>query len=237
MPRILITGANRGLGLEFARQYANDGWEVIATCRHPDGAVDLEAIAADTGRVEIVPLEVTDHEAVDDLAARTRGRPLDVLLNNAGIIGPLPIAEHIGRQRFGHLDYELWLDVLRVNTLAPVKMAEAFLPHLEAGEQKKLCTLSSSVGSITEHRTPAFAYASSKTAVNKAMSLLAHELRDRGVIVALFCPGYVQTRMNVDGGADVRPEQSVSGLRRLIAELTLEDTGTFTRYNGERVAW
>jgi NAD(P)-dependent dehydrogenase (short-subunit alcohol dehydrogenase family) len=236
MPDILITGANRGLGLEFARQYAAGGWDVIATCRNPADAADLRALAEVTGRITVEPLDVTDHAGIDALAAKYRGRPLDVLLNNAGIIGPIPIADHIAKQRFGTIDYGTWELVLRTNTLAPVKMAEAFLENVLAGEQKKICTISSTIGSIAERDTAAFAYGSSKAAVNKAMTMLAGVLRERGVIVALFCPGYVQTRMDM-GGADVTPEQSITGLRSLIDTLTLADSGSFRRYNGERIAW
>lgn len=234
MPTALITGANRGIGLELARQYAADGWQVLATCRDPAGAAELRELPAE--QVELHPLDVTDHRAVDSLAERLAGRPLDLLLNNAGIIGPVPVAEHIDRQHFGQIDYTLWEQVLRTNTLAPVKLAEALLPNVLAGEQKKIVTLSSTVGSITERATPAIAYATSKTAVNKAMTLLAGQLREQGVVVALVCPGYVQTRMDF-GTADVTPAVSVAGIRGLIAGFTLDDSGTFRRYNGDTVAW
>ena len=236
MSTILITGANRGLGLEFARQYASTGWDVIATCRDPADAADLQRLAKASGRISIEVLDVTDHEAIDRLAERYRGQALDVLLNNAGIIGPLPIPQNIGLQHFGQIDYPLWERVLRTNTFAPVKMAEAFLPNLLAGEQKKLVTLSSTVGSIVERDTPAMAYATSKTAVNKAMRLIASQLREQGIIVAIFCPGYVQTRMDF-GGADLTTEQSVTRLRALIESLTMADSGSFRRSGGETIAW
>lgn len=235
MPRVLITGANRGIGLELCRQYLTAGWEVIATCRDPDAATELRALT-ESLTLQVLPLDVTDHASIDALAQTLSGRPLDVLINNAGIIGPLPVAEHIGRQHFGTLDYALWEQVLRTNTFGPVRMAEVLLPNILAGEQKKICTLSSTVGSIVERDTPALAYATSKTAVNKAMTLLASQLREQGVIVALFCPGYVKTRMDF-GGADVEIPESAAGLRSLIESLTLADSGTFRRYNGDTVAW
>jgi len=234
-PTVLVTGANRGIGLEFARQYLADGWRVIATLRDPANAGDLEALTGD-GELIIEGLEVTDRDQIDVLAQRYRGQTIDVLLNNAGMIGPVPIPQHIGRQHFGTLDYELWQQVLQTNTLGPMKMAEAFVDAVAASEQKKIVSLSSTVGSLVERDTPAFAYASSKTALNKAMRLLADVLRDRGIIVALFCPGYVQTRMDF-GTADVQPEDSVAGLRQLIADLQPQHSGTFRRYNGETVAW
>lgn len=232
---VLVTGANRGIGLEFARQYLADGWQVIATLRDPANAGELERLEG-PGELRIEGLDVTDHDQVDALAQRYRNQPVDVLLNNAGIIGPVPIPEHIGRQHFGTLDYALWQQVLLTNTLGPVKLAEAFVDSVSASAQKKIVTLSSTVGSMVERDTPAFAYASSKTALNKAMRLVAGELRGRGIIVALFCPGYVQTRMDF-GTADVKPEDSVKGLRKLIADLSMDDSGSFRRYNGETVAW
>ncbi len=235
-PQVLITGANRGIGLELARQYLRDGWRVIATCRDPASAAELEAADPGDGRLRIMALDVTDHAAIDRLAAALAGEALDVLINNAGIIGPVPVAEHIDRQHFGTIDYDLWVEVLRTNTFAPVRLAEALLPNLLAGSQKKIVTLSSTVGSIVERDTPAFAYATSKTAVNKAMTLVAGQLRKQGVVVALVCPGYVKTRMDF-GTADVEIPDSAAGIRALIDGFTLADSGTFTRFNGERIAW
>ncbi|MDJ0926398.1 MAG: SDR family oxidoreductase [Gammaproteobacteria bacterium] len=235
MATVLITGANRGIGLEFARQYLADNWQVVACCRDPDQADELRALADDEHRLQVERVDVTDHAQIDALAGRFR-EPIDVLLNNAGIIGPIPIPAHIGKQHFGSLDYDLWERVLRTNTFGPIKMAEAFLPQVEASEQKKIVSLSSSLGSIAERDTPAYAYATSKTALNKAMTLLAASLRDRDVIVTVVCPGYVKTRMDF-GTANVEIPDSVAGLRRLIAGFTLADSGTFTRYNGERIPW
>lgn len=234
MPTVLLTGASRGLGLEFARQYLADGWRVIATCRNPDQAGELQALSG-PGELLVESLDVTDAAAIDALAGRY-AEPIDLLLNNAGIIGPLPFPEHIHRQHFGSLDYDLWLDVFRTNTLGPVRLAEAFVEQVAASEQKKIVSLSSTVGSISERDTPAFAYATSKTALNKAMTLLASLLRERGIIVALLCPGYVKTRMDF-GTAEIEIPDSVSGMRRLIAGFDIGDSGSFTRYNGERIAW
>jgi len=236
VPSILITGANRGIGLEFTRQYAAAGWQVYACCRHPENADELDELGRSSARFQVFSLDVTEPDAIASLAAELASRPLDVLLNNAGIIGPVPVAENIGLQHFGSIDYKLWERVLRTNTLAPIRMAEAFLPQLEAGDQKKFANLSSTVGSISERHTPAMAYASSKAALNKALRLLAASLKERGISVGIYCPGYVQTRMDF-GGADVTPADSVAGLRRLIDSLTPERSGEFRRYNGERIAW
>lgn len=234
MPTALITGANRGLGLEFARQYLLDGWDVIATCRDPNQADELNALG-DTGSLRIEALDVTNAEAIEELTSGVT-EPLDLLLNNAGMIGPVPVAEHIQRQHFGSIDYELWMEVLQTNTFAPVRLAERLIEQIAASDHKKIITLSSTVGSIVERDTPAMAYATSKTALNKAMTLLASELRERGIIVGLICPGYVKTRMDF-GTADVEPPESVAGVRSLIDHYTLADSGTFRRYNGETISW
>jgi len=232
---VLVTGGNRGIGLEFCRQYLADGWRVIATARNPSAADELQALTG-PGELVIEALDVTDHKQIDALAASYAGQPIDVLLNNAGIIGPIPIPAHIDRQHFGSMDYELWSHVLRTNTFAPLKLAEALVKNVAASQQKKIVALSSTVGSLVERDTPAFAYATSKTALNKAMRLLSGVLHEQGISVGIFCPGYVQTRMDF-GTADVKPVDSVTGLRGLIDSLNLETTGTYRRYNGETIAW
>ena len=237
MPTVLVTGANRGLGLEFARQYAADGWNVIACCRNPETAEELAMLAADAPSLRVEQLDVTDFAAIEALGEKYAGEPIDVLLNNAGIIGPVPIAENIERQHFGKMEYDIWEDVLRVNTFAPVKMAEVFLEHVAASEQKKIVTISSSVGSITEMTIPGLAYASSKTALNRVMTIIAGELKSRGITVAMFCPGYVKTRMDAFGYAMVEIEDSISALRPMIADLTIDKSGTFTGHDGRTIGW
>jgi len=235
MPTVLITGANRGIGLELTRQYLADGWFVIATCRNPDSADELQALK-EAGRLDVFSLDVTDHEAIDTFATKLSGIPIDVLLNNAGMIGPVPVPEHIGLQTFGTIDYELWQQVLWTNTFSAVKLSEVLLENVLASGQKKIVAISSTVGSLVERDTPAFAYATSKTALNKAMRLLSTELQEQGVSVGIICPGYVKTRMDF-GTADVEIPESVAGVRQVIENLTLDNSGQYTRYNGEQIAW
>ena len=235
MSTILVTGANRGLGLEFVRRYGAAGARVIAACRFPHDAHELRAAAA-SGPVAVEELDVTDPRSVSTLADKYRGVPVDILLNNAGFLGPDPIADNFSRQYFGQMDYELWADIVRVNVFGAVRMAEAFVDHVARSREKKIVCLSSGVGSIESRRTPTVAYPSSKAALNKAVSLAAHHLKDRGVICAAVCPGHVKTRMGV-GGAELEIEDSVKGLIRVIENLTLADTGTFTRYDGARIPW
>ncbi len=237
MATILITGANQGIGLEFTRQYAADGWDVIACCRTPDKADDLQALAKDFPAINIEQLDVCDHAAIEALGTKYAGTPLDVLVNNAGIIGPIPIAENIHRQVFGSIDYDLWQAVLQTNTFGPIKMAETFVDNLAASEQKKIVNITSNLGSIAERSMPAMAYGTSKTALNKASTVIAEQLKERGIIVALFCPGNVKTRMDAWGKAGVGIEESVSGLRPLIESLTMSDTGSYRDYTGRTIAW
>ena len=182
-------------------------------------------------------LDVADHAQIEALAEKYAGVPIDVLLNNAGIIGPIPIAENIERQNFGSMEYDVWEEVLRVNTFAPVKMAEVFLENVAASEQKKIVNISSTVGSITEMTIPGIAYATSKSALNRAMTIIANEVKDRGVIVAMYCPGYVKTRMDAFGFATVEIKDSIAALRPMIANLTLEQTGSYTGHDGRKIGW
>jgi NAD(P)-dependent dehydrogenase (short-subunit alcohol dehydrogenase family) len=237
VPTILITGANRGLGLEFSRQYAADGWRVIACCRNPEQANELQELAAGAVDLTVENLDVNDFAGIDALGEKYQGVPIDVLLNNAGIIGPFPIDENIKRQNFGTMEYDVWADVLRTNTFAPVKMAEVFLENIAASDQKKLVTISSTVGSISEMSIPGLAYASSKSALNRVMTIIARQVHARGVIVAMYCPGYVKTRMDAFGYATVEIAESIAALRPMIADLTLEQTGSFTGHDGRTIGW
>jgi NAD(P)-dependent dehydrogenase (short-subunit alcohol dehydrogenase family) len=237
MPNILITGANRGLGLEFTRQYAAEGWHIIACCRSPESADELNALAAGNNDIIIEKLDVADFAAIDQLGVKYKDTPIDILLNNAGIIGPIPIDENIMRQHFGQMEYDIWEDVMRVNCYAPMKLTETFMGNVAASDQKKIICISSSVGSISEMNIPGVAYASSKTALNRSMTIAARELKPKGVIVGLFCPGYVKTRMDAFGYAMVEIEESISLLRPMIEALTLEDSGSFRGHDGRIIGW
>ena len=233
MPTVLITGANRGLGLEFTRQYAADGWRVLACCRAPNDAPELATVRGD---LTIHDLAGGDVAAIDRLAGSLKGTAIDVLLNNAGYFGPRPKADNNPAQLFGHIDYGIWQEVIRINTFAPMKMAEAFVDHVAASAQKKIVTISSTEGSISKAQGGIYAYKTSKAAVNMVMRNLSVDLKPRGIVTASFCPGWVKTRM---GGATapLEPVESIAGVRRVIAGLTLETTGRFWLYNGETVSW
>ncbi len=236
MPTILITGANRGLGLEFVRQYLGAGYDVIATCRKPEAAEELNALSGSGSSLEVVAMDMMDFASIEAAANAIGSRPIDILLNNAGVFGPKPKADGDMRQNFGQLDYQLWADILRVNTMAPLKMAETFLENVMAGSERKLITISSLVASITEGGPGLYIYRTSKTALNMAMATLARDLEGSNVIVALFNPGWVRTDMG-GSAAVLGVEESIRSVRKVIAGLSVKDSGSFIDYDGRRLPW
>jgi NAD(P)-dependent dehydrogenase (short-subunit alcohol dehydrogenase family) len=241
---MLVTGAGRGLGLEFARQYAADGWQVVGTVRDPARATELAALAAaHPGRVRIEALDVTDHASIDALAQRLRDGgaplPIDVLINSAGTMGGGSFAQAgMNMGKFGSSDFDDWQYVFRVNVAAPMKMAEAFVQHVAASGERKFVALSSIIGSIAKNQIGGmYAYRATKAGLNAVMRSLAIDLgRKHKVIVAPLHPGWVRTDM---GGprADIDPATSVAGLRRVIAGLDAERAGRFWMYDGSELPW
>ena len=230
MPTVLITGANRGLGLEFARQYLADGWQVYATCRDPASASELRQLAEDSGeRLRILAMDVTDARSVK-AAAELAGEPIDLLLNNAGVGGAR-------NQTIGSIDYEAWAKVLDVNTMGPLRVSEAFVDHVARSERKLIVTLTSGMGSIADNTSGgSIAYRSSKAAVNMVMRSLAIDLGPRGITCVVVNPGWVRTDM---GGphASLTPAESVMRLRRLIDTLGPAHSGKFFNHDGREYAW
>lgn len=224
---VLITGAGRGIGLEFARQYAEMGWRVHATCREPKSAHGLLTLP---GEVTVHKLDVTHPKQLGHLVRELEDVPIDLLINNAGVIGP--------RDRgFGDLDYEAWEQLLRVNTLAPIRIAEAFIDNILASERKLIVSLSSVYGSIGSNDDGgSYLYRSSKAALNAAMRSLAIDLRDQAVTVVVLHPGWVRTDMG-GPGATLSPEDSVAGMRALIDLLKPSQSGRFFGYDGAEIPW
>jgi NAD(P)-dependent dehydrogenase (short-subunit alcohol dehydrogenase family) len=231
MPSTLITGANRGLGLEFARQYLDEGWQVYATCRDPKSASDLRRLAdASDHQLRIIALDVTDSKSVKAAAAELDGRAIDVLINNAGVGG-------VRGQTIGSIDYKAWAKALDVNTLGPMRVAEAFVDNVARSERELIVTITSGMGSISDNTSGgAFAYRSSKAAVNMVVRSLAIDLAPRGINCVVINPGWVQTDM---GGAHatLTPAESVTRLRRLIETLGQAQSGKFFNYDGREYAW
>lgn len=227
MPNVLITGANRGIGLEFVRQYARTGWKVIATCRNPIGVGELATV---DGEIEVHGLDVLDPFSIDRLAKDLADMPIDVLINNAGIYGPKGYG-------LDDIDYQEWMKVLEVNVFSPLKVSMALLSNVTSSEHKKIITLSSKMGSIASNTGGGNTiYRTSKAAVNSVMRGLAAEVRDRGVAVRMLHPGWVRTDM---GGpsADLSAEESVNGMRQVIDALTVSSTGGFYNYDGTEIPW
>ena len=227
MPTVLITGASRGLGLEFTRQYAADGWRVYAPCRDPAGAKDLAAVKGD---VSADTLDVDDPSQVAALAKKLSGEPIDVLINNAGIFGPKDLTRD-------NVDYDAWGRVFRTNVMGPLAVSSALLSNVENSEGKSIATVTSRMGSIGDTTGgEEYIYRSSKAAVNMVMTCLANELAGDGVKVVLLHPGWVKTDM---GGPDaaIDAKESVTGMRAVIAGLKESDSGGFLNYDGTEIPW
>jgi len=235
MPNILITGANRGLGLGLVQAYAAAGWRVYACCREPAKAAELKALAAKG--VSVHRLDVEDHASVDAAAAELKGTPIDVLFNVAGYYGKSRSPDPQGAQRFGDSDFEEWAKVFRINVSGPMKVAEAFVEHVAASAQKKIVTLSSTLGSIGANTSGnIYPYRASKAAVNAVMKSMAINLKARGIIAIPMHPGWVRTDM---GGpnADIDVETSVTGMKKVVDGLTAADSGTFFVWDGSTLPW
>ncbi|MBM3489652.1 MAG: SDR family oxidoreductase [Alphaproteobacteria bacterium] len=230
MPTVLITGASRGIGLEFARQYAADGWQVLACARAPAKAQELQQLVAGSGgQAALCPLDVDDDASLAALQRQLAGRPIDVLINNAGVIGNRGAA-------LGSMDYPAFARALATNVVGPVRVSDGLLANLEAGQQKKLITITSRMGSLQLAQSNAMIYRASKAAVNMAMRCLSLDLVAKGVIVALLHPGWVKTDMGGQA-ADLTPGASVAALRHVIANLTPADNGRFINHDGTPIPW
>jgi NAD(P)-dependent dehydrogenase (short-subunit alcohol dehydrogenase family) len=231
METILITGANKGIGLELVRGFAGSGRHVIACCRAPGEAKDLQAIAAANDKVEVHEVHVSDGDSVAALAQAIGDRPIDVLINNAGMAGP-----DFQHQGLADMDYDGWAETFAVNTMAPLRVLQAFRQNLSKGSNARAVTVTSQMGAIGLDMAVMYAYCSSKGAVNKVMRLAAPELKGDGIAVALVHPGFVQTDMGGPGAA-ITPEASATGLISVIDALTLDDSPCFKTWEGTDHVW
>ena len=221
---VLITGANRGLGLEFARQYREAGWQVIGTARNPGDAQELAALG-----VRVMQLDVVSQDSVDALAAALGDAPIDLLINNAGIF------PRVGK--ISEIDFDAYNRTLAVNTVGPVRVTRALLPNLRQGSLKIIAGLSSNLGSIAENeRGNFYGYRESKAALNMFTKTLAAELGPEGFTCVVLTPGWVQTDM---GGpsAPLKPRESIAGMKAVLDKLTPADNGTFWSYDGSQMPW
>jgi len=231
MPSVLITGANRGLGLEFARQYLADGWQVYAACRDPASASELRPMAEDGGgKLQIMAMDVTDAASIHAAAKELDGQAIDLLLNNAAVMGPR-------NQTIGNIDYKAWAEAFAVNTMGPMRVSEAFVEHVAKSDLKLIVSLTSGMGSIADNTSGgSIVYRSTKAAMNMVMRSLAVDLAPRGIVCAVINPGWVRTDM---GGPNAtrEPPESIGTLRRLIASLGPEQSGKFLNHTGREFPW
>jgi NAD(P)-dependent dehydrogenase (short-subunit alcohol dehydrogenase family) len=227
--QVLVTGANRGIGLEFVRQYVADGWRVFACCRDPLKATALNVLAtASGGKVSVHALDVSDLTQIERLATALEGESIDVLINNAGFYP---------QSSFGAIDYADWDKAFHINAMAPIKMVECFIEHVAASRLRKIATLSSKMGSIADNGSGgSYLYRTSKVAANMAMKSLAIDLKTRGIAVATLHPGWVKTDM---GGLNalITAELSVAGMRTVIDRLSTHNAGRFIAYDGQEIPW
>ena len=227
---ILITGANRGIGLELTEQFAQDGWQVLACCRNPADAGQLQALTERDLAIEIHALDVTNYDQMATLADRLGNRPIDILLSNAGIYG----SKGVG---FGEVHAEEWRQVLEVNTIAPLMLVQTFVEQVAASQQKLVAVISSKVGSIADNSSGgSYIYRSSKTAVNQVVKSLSIDLAGRDITVISLHPGWVKTDM---GGpnAEISTDKSVSGLKSILQSAKFAQSGQFIEFNGNSIPW
>jgi NAD(P)-dependent dehydrogenase (short-subunit alcohol dehydrogenase family) len=220
MRTALVTGASRGIGREFVRQYRAQGWRVIATCRDPQ-ASGLDG--------DVRPLDVADPASVAALAEGLSGETIDLLINNAGVSGPRDYS-------VGSIPFDAWEQVLRTNTLGPLRVAEALLDAVAGSERRLMVFLTSGLGSIGQGGGGYYLYGSSKAALNKAVKSLSIDLRPRGVGCLLLHPGWVRTDMG-GAGASVSVEASVRGMRKVIDAWSMTRSGAFVDYTGAAIPW
>ena len=227
MESILITGANRGIGFELTRLLIEDGRRVIATCRDPESASDLNAL--DASNLHIYPLEVTSTKSIEALKRTLSGVQIDVLINNAGEMGSK-------RQRIDDMNIDAWRHTFDVNTIAPFQVSMALLDNLKLSLRPRIISVSSQMGALSRISSGAFAYQSSKAALNKVMQVMAKDLQSENILVCLMHPGWVQTDM---GGpsADISVNESAAGMISFFDNLTSEQSGRFWKWNGEEHAW
>ncbi len=233
---VLITGANRGIGLQFATQFSERGWNVIATARKPEKADELNALAGLHDNLVVEQLDVTDHAGIEALAAKYADQPIDILLNNAAITPKYASAF----KRVKGVDFDMARQSYEVNALGPLKLAQAFMSNVAASEQKKIVSVSSKAGSfaVGPQMPMMYGYRASKAALNMLMYTLAFETRKPGVIVTVLSPGTVNTTPGMTMPDGLEPDESVRAMLTVIDNLGPEHNGQFLNYeSGESIAW
>lgn len=239
---VLITGSNSGIGFAFAEQYASMGWKVIATHRRDETPDTLKALAQKYDTVQVERMDVANIADIDSLAQKLKGTPIDVLINNAGVmvIGKLGVPEVAAAQEFGTLDYDQFDTFMRTNIMGPIKVAEAFVDNVRASKNGKIVNISSHAGSITPDISwfrEGYWYKTSKVGLNMVMKNLAYDLKKDGIVVVMFHPGGVRTEKlkDIEFPGLMEPSESVGAMVKVIEKLTMADSGQFIDYNGKPV--
>ncbi|WP_163832879.1 SDR family oxidoreductase [Spartinivicinus ruber] len=227
---ILVTGANRGLGLEAVKQYSEDGWQVVATCRTPDTATELNQLAQQSSSITVYPLDMNDLGSMTSLASQLDQQAIDLLWCNAGVYGPKGIG-------LGEITTDAWMDTLKINTVAPLLLVQQLLPHIRRSQQKTIALMTSKMGSMADNSSGgSYIYRSSKAGLNAVGKSLAEDLRSEGIKVVLLHPGWVRTAMGGPSGL-IDVTTSINGLRQVVESLTLEKSGRFYAYDGQEIPW
>jgi NAD(P)-dependent dehydrogenase (short-subunit alcohol dehydrogenase family) len=230
MRTILITGANRGIGLALTTLYAQAGEKVIACCRELGAAHELQALAQKHA-VTVLPLRVDDAQSIAALAKQLSNTAIDILINNAGVIaGPRE------KQTPTNMDFDAWADAFAINTMGPARVLQAFLPHLQLAKNAKVMNITSQLGALSLNEPALHAYSSTKAALNKFMRMAAVDLKQRGIAVGLIHPGWVKTDMG-GAGASISPSVSAKGIVKVIDQLTLQNAGQFWKWDGSLHDW
>jgi len=225
---VLITGANRGLGLEFAKQFSKKGYQVIGTSRSPEKATELKATGA-----EVLKLDVTSEEDIAALGKTLKGRSIDILLNNAGYFGPT-LSVGKGNARIHNVTRDEMLNCFQVNTMGPIFLTQALLPNLQLSSSPKIINISTRSSQLSVRPGKAWGYSVSKTGLNMVTWNLHGELHKKGFIVISLAPGHNQTDM---GNGKLQPEESIGKMIPLIENLAKKDSGKFWYYDGKQLPW
>ncbi len=230
MATVLITGTNRGIGLEFVKKFLVQGDRVIASCRDISSSSELKALADDSGDLQLVELDVNDSESLQSFPQRLGAEAIDIFINNAGVYGPKTT-------RFGEVDGKLWAEVFQINSIAPLLLTQLIIENLRAGKDKKLLYVTSKMGSIADNGGGgSYVYRSSKAALNSVVKSLSVDLAGEGFSAAVLHPGWVLTDM---GGPNalIDTNTSVSGMMEVIAKLDQSQSGSFFNYDGSLIPW
>ena len=236
MPTVFVTGANRGLGYEHVKQYAEKGWKVIACARNPEQASELKELQKKHGDSFIIEqLEVVDHNLIEELAEKYSDEAIDILINNAGTTGPMGVPGAMGYQKIDSMDYQIWRDILEVNLLSPFKIATAFHDHVARSDKKILIMMSSDLGSVEQNNFGGFySYRASKSSLNIISKGMSVDWNDLTVIA--LAPGWCKTYLGGDE-AEIEPAESVEQQQEMFENITAKDSGKFLDRFGEEVAW